>query len=85
MSDDTELLRFIIKAIVAYPDKVWIDRTTDERGVLLTVEVNPADLGRVIGKRGATAQAIRTLLRALGAKTNARYNLRIVDNGRETE
>jgi len=59
---------------------VYKDRTIDEKGVLLTLTVNPADLGRVIGKRGSTAQSLRTLLRALGAKNDARYNLKIVNN-----
>src|SRR5690606_32194830 len=56
-------------------------RTIDEKGVLLTLTVDPEDLGRVIGKRGATAQSLRTLLRALGTKQEARFNLKIVDNG----
>ena len=61
------------------PDAVSIERTIDEKGVLLELTVDPEDLGRVIGKRGGTAQSIRTLLRALGTKNDARYNLKIVD------
>ena len=52
----------------------------DEKGVLLTLTVNPEDLGRVIGRRGSTAQSLRTLLRALGTKNSARYNLKVVNN-----
>ena len=66
--------------MVGHPEDVVVDRTIDEKGVLLTLTVNPADLGRVIGKRGSTAQSLRTLLRALGAKNDARYNLKIVNN-----
>jgi predicted RNA-binding protein YlqC (UPF0109 family) len=58
-----------------------VERRIDEKGVLLELTVDPEDLGRVIGKRGATAQSLRTLLRALGTKNDARYNLKIVDNG----
>jgi predicted RNA-binding protein YlqC (UPF0109 family) len=66
---------------VGKPDEVKVVRTIDEKGVLLELTVDPEDLGRVIGKRGATAQSLRTLLRALGTKNEARYNLKIVDNG----
>src|SRR5690606_39677553 len=62
-------------------DAVIVERRIDEKGVLLELTVDPDDLGRVIGKRGATAQSLRTLLRALGTKNDARYNLKIVDNG----
>ena len=78
---DEQFVEFIVKSLVGNPDDVVIDRTIDEKGVLLELTVNPEDLGRVIGKRGATAQSIRTLLRALGTKQEARYNLKIVDNG----
>ena len=61
-------------------DDVVVERLIDEKGVLLTLTVNPEDLGRVIGKRGGTAQSLRTLLRALGTKNDARYNLKIVNN-----
>lgn len=78
---DQDFVEFIIKSLVSNPDDVSIERTIDEKGVLLQLTVNPEDLGRVIGKRGATAQSVRTLLRALGTKNDARYNLKIVDNG----
>lgn len=81
MSIDQQFVEFVIKSLVSQPDKVVVERRIDEKGVLLELTVDPEDLGRVIGKRGATAQSIRTLLRALGTKNDARYNLKIVDNG----
>lgn len=81
MSIDQQFVEFVVKSLVTKPDAVVIERTIDEKGVLLELTVDPEDLGRVIGKRGATAQSIRTLLRALGTKNDARYNLKIVDNG----
>ena len=80
-SIDEQFIEYIVKSLVNNPDKVNIKRTIDEKGVLLELEVDPEDLGRVIGKRGATAQSLRTLLRALGTKNDARYNLKIVDTG----
>ena len=78
---DLQFIEYIVKSLVGKPDEVKIERTIDEKGVLLELTVDPEDLGRVIGKRGATAQSLRTLLRALGTKNDARYNLKIVDNG----
>src|ERR1700748_3602534 len=80
-SIDQQFVEFVVKSLVGKPDAVKIERTIDEKGVLLELTVDPEDLGRVIGKRGATAQSLRTLLRALGTKNDARYNLKIVDNG----
>jgi predicted RNA-binding protein YlqC (UPF0109 family) len=80
-SIDQQFVEYIVKSLVGNPDAVSINRTIDEKGVLLELTVDPEDLGRVIGKRGATAQSIRSLLRALGTKNEARYNLKIVDNG----
>ena len=80
-SIDQQFIEFVVKSLVNNPDDVKVERTIDEKGVLLELTVNPEDLGRVIGKRGATAQSLRTLLRALGTKNDARYNLKIVDNG----
>jgi predicted RNA-binding protein YlqC (UPF0109 family) len=77
---DQQFIEYIVKSVVGYPDDVIVDRIIDEKGVLLTLTVNPEDLGRVIGKRGITAQSLRTLLRALGTKNDARYNLKIVNN-----
>src|SRR5471032_1645413 len=78
---DQQFIEYVVKSLVGKPDAVSIERRIDEKGVLLELTVDPEDLGRVIGKRGATAQSIRTLLRALGTKNDARYNLKIVDNG----
>ena len=78
---DQDFVEYIVKSLVNSPDEVSIDRKIDEKGVLLTLSVDPEDLGRVIGKRGATAQSLRTLLRALGTKNDARYNLKIADDG----
>ena len=69
----------VVKAIVSHPDQVSVDRTVDEMGVLLTLKTNPEDMGYVIGRRGQTAQAIRTLLKIVGAKNNARVNLKIYE------
>lgn len=80
-SIDQQFIEYIVKSLVNNPDAVKIERRIDEKGVLLELTVDPEDLGRVIGKRGATAQSLRTLLRALGTKNDARYNLKIVDNG----
>ena len=80
-SIDQQFVEFVVKSLVSKPDSVSVTRRIDEKGVLLELTVDPEDLGRVIGKRGATAQSIRTLLRALGTKNDARYNLKIVDNG----
>lgn len=78
-SIDQQFVEFIVKSLVSKPEAVKIERRIDEKGVLLELTVDPEDLGRVIGKRGATAQSVRTLLRALGTKNDARYNLKIVD------
>lgn len=80
-SIDQQFIEYIVKSLVGKPDAVKVERRIDEKGVLLELTVDPEDLGRVIGKRGATAQSLRTLLRALGTKNDARYNLKIVDNG----
>lgn len=81
---DQQFVEYIVKSLVSKPEAVTVDRRIDEKGVLLELTVDPEDLGRVIGKRGATAQSIRTLLRALGTKNDARYNLKIVDNDGHT-
>lgn len=81
---DQQFIEYIVKSVVGNPDDVVVDRVIDEKGVLLTLTVHPEDLGRVIGKRGVTAQSLRTLLRALGTKNDARYNLKIVNNDGQT-
>lgn len=79
MVKDQEFLELIAKAVVAHPEDVTVERTVDERGVLLTLKINPEDMGYIIGRRGNTAQAIRTLLKIVGAKNNARVNLKIYE------
>ncbi len=74
---DKDFLEYIVKAVVDNPDDVKIDREVDERGVLIVLSVNPQDMGMIIGRQGSTAKAIRTLLRVVGAKNNARVNLKI--------
>ena len=78
-SIDQQFIEYIVKSLVGNPDAVKVERTIDEKGVLLELTVDPEDIGRVIGKRGSTAQSLRALLRALGTKNDARYNLKIVD------
>lgn len=77
---DQQFVEYVVKSLVEKPEAVMVDRIIDEKGVLLTLTVDPEDLGRVIGRRGTTAQSLRTLLRALGTKNSARYNLKIVNN-----
>ncbi len=74
---DMIVLETILKGIVSNPDAVKIDRQIDERGVLLTVDVDPSDMGHLIGKQGRTIQAIRTLIKIVGAKNQARINIKI--------
>ena len=78
---DQQFVEYIVKTLVNNPDKVEVERTIDEKGVLLQLTVDPEDVGRVIGRRGATAQSLRTLLRALGTKNDAHYNLKITNDG----
>lgn len=74
---DKDFLEFVVKSIVDHPDDVKIDRKVDEMGVLLSLHVNPQDMGQVVGRQGSTAKAIRSLLRIVGIKNNARINLKI--------
>ena len=80
---DQQFVEYIVKTLVNNPDKVSVERKIDEKGVLLSLTVDPEDVGRVIGRRGATAQSLRVLLRALGTKQDARYNLKIVNTDEE--
>jgi uncharacterized protein len=75
--NDKEFLEFVVKALVDHPDEVKIGRAVDEMGVLITLDVHPEDMGKIIGRSGNTAKAIRTLLRVVGMKNNARVNLKI--------
>jgi len=80
MSDnlsDQEFLSFLVKSLVDHPEDVVVDRRVDELGVLLTLKVNPVDMGQIVGRQGSTAKAIRSLLRIVGMKNNARVNLKI--------
>tara|TARA_Y100001935_G_C17217460_1_gene463406 strand:+ start:263 stop:589 length:327 start_codon:yes stop_codon:yes gene_type:complete len=77
MERDQEFLEFVVKTLVDNPDDVKVSRVVDEMGVLLTLDVNPEDMGKIIGRSGNTAKAIRTLLRVVGMKNNARVNLKI--------
>lgn len=74
---DQDFLEFVVKSIVNNPNDVKVNRDVDEMGVLLTLKVNPEDMGQVIGRQGSTAKAIRTILRVIGLKNNARINLKI--------
>jgi len=76
---DQEFVEYVTRAIVNHPDDVTSDRTVDEMGVLITLKINPEDMGYVIGRQGQTARALRTLLRIVGAKNNARVNLKIYE------
>lgn len=77
--EDQLFIEYIVKAIVDMPEKVRTERTIDERGVLITLFVDPSDMGKVIGKEGRTAKAIRALLKVLGAKNQARVTMKIVE------
>ena len=74
---DRDFVEYVVKQVVNNPDDVKVDRKIDEMGVLITLDVNPEDMGMIIGREGATAKALRTLLRVIGAKNNARVNLKI--------
>ena len=84
---DQEFLEYVVKALVDHPEDVKIDRKVDEMGVLLSLKVNPEDMGQIIGKAGATARAIRNLVRIVGLKAHARVNLKIEEpaGGRLTQ
>jgi hypothetical protein len=77
MENDHAFLESTVKALVDNPDVVKVERTVDEMGVLLTLTVHPDDMGKIIGKSGKTAEALRVLLRVVGMKNNARVNLKI--------
>ena len=79
---EQQFVEYVVKELVDNPDQVKVNRIEDDRGVLLELTVAPDDIGRVIGRHGATAQSLRNILRALGVKNGARYNLKIVDTDR---
>lgn len=74
---DRDFIEYAVKMLVDNPDDVKVERKIDEMGVLITLDVNPKDMGMVIGREGMTAKALRTLLRVIGARNNARVNLKI--------
>ncbi|NIM46800.1 MAG: KH domain-containing protein [Candidatus Aenigmarchaeota archaeon] len=76
---DQEFVEYVVKNIVDNPDKVSVKRSVDEMGVLLELTVDPSDMGKIIGKEGKTAKSLRTLLRVLGAKNDARINLKVIE------
>jgi len=86
LENDKEFLEFVVKALVDHPDDVKLERKVDEMGVLLSLKVNPEDMGQIIGRAGSTARAIRTLVRIVGLKNQARVNLKIEEpeGGRTT-
>ncbi len=75
--NDKEFLEYLVKALVDNPNDVKVERKVDEMGVLLSLTVNPADMGQIIGREGSTAKAIRNLVRIVGLKNHARVNLKI--------
>ena len=77
MENDAKFLDFVVRGLVDHPESVKITRTVDEMGVLLGLDVHPEDMGKIIGRSGNTAKAIRILLRVVGMKNNARVNLKI--------
>lgn len=77
MELDQQFLEYVVKALVDHPDDIKVTRTIDEMGVLLTLDVHADDMGKIIGRSGNTAKAIRTLLRVVGMKNDARVNLKI--------
>ena len=79
MEQDQSFVEYIVKALVDHPEDVKTERVVDEMGVLITLHLNPEDMGQVIGRMGQTAKAIRTLLRVVGAKRKARVNLKIYE------
>jgi hypothetical protein len=83
MTEPQDFLEYIVKALSDNPEDVHVVKTVDDMGVLLTLEVNPADMGQIIGRQGATAKAIRTLVRVCGMKTQARVNVKISEPEKE--
>ena len=82
LHDDTaarDFVDFVVKAIVDNPDEVEVTQSVDDLGVLITLKVNKADMGKIIGKGGQTAKSLRILLRVMGSKKDARYNLKIIE------
>lgn len=85
MTEPQEFLEYLVKGLVDNPDDVAVTKTIDDMGVLLTLDVNPEDMGQIIGRQGATAKAIRTLVRVCGMKGQARVNVKINEPNKERE
>jgi len=83
MTEPQDFLEYIVKGLVDNPNDVKVTKTVDDMGVLLTLDVNPEDMGQVIGRQGATAKAIRTLVRVAGMKGQARVNVKINEPNKE--
>jgi len=83
MTEPQEFLEYLVKGIVDHPDDVSVTKTVDDIGVLLTLGVNPEDMGQVIGRQGATAKSLRTLVRVAGMKSDARVNVKILEPNKE--
>lgn len=74
-----DFIEFIIRSIVDNPDAVEVNQSVDTLGVLITLKVGKEDMGKIIGRSGQTAKSLRILLRMMGAKNDARYNLKIIE------
>jgi len=81
MAKDQEFIEYVVKSLVNNPDDVTVDRQVDEMGTLLLLRVNQEDMGAIIGKEGSTIKAIRSLVRIIGLKNNARVNLKLEETG----
>lgn len=82
--DVVDFLESVVKSIVDHPDDVKVVKNVDEMGVLLSLNVNAADMGQVVGRQGTTAKALRTLLRIVGIKASSRVSLKIEEPGERT-
>ncbi|MCA9352759.1 KH domain-containing protein [Patescibacteria group bacterium] len=83
MTEPQDFLEYIVKGLVDNPNDVTVTKTIDDMGVLLTLDVNPEDMGQIIGRQGATAKALRTLVRVCGMKSQARVNVKINEPNKE--
>jgi len=79
LQKDQAFVEYVVKSLVNHPEDVHTDRTVDDRGVLITLHINQEDMGYIIGRQGQTARALRILLKTVGAKDNARVNLKIYE------
>jgi len=82
---EEQYLEAVVKPLVSFPDDVKVDRTQDERGVLLTLHLNAQDMGKIIGRAGETAKAIRYLVRCFGAMNKSHVSMKIYEPDRQTQ